>query len=87
MSEREKQLGLRVGDSIIHKNQEFVIADIRCDESMDGMELYLRAYNPDRAAMEQQKKIKMDQTAGNMLDMFKKLSEGGMGGIGFNIGG
>ena len=73
----EKNLGVRVGDSIIHKNCEFVIVDIRCDEGMDGAELFIRAFDPNKADIEQQKKMKMDQTSNNFLDMLKKLSEGG----------
>ena len=89
MRDREKNLGVHIGDSIIHKSCEFVIVEMRCDESMDGTELLIRAYNPDRAAVEQQKKIKVDQTAGNLLDMLRKLSEGGGEGLmgKFSIGG
>lgn len=83
-------LGIRVGDSIIHKNYEYVIVDIRCDEVMEGAELLIRAFDPHKADVEQQKRMKIDQTAGNLLDMFKKISEGGgpEGIIGrFGIGG
>ena len=37
----EKNLGVRVGDQIIHKNCEFVIVDIRCDEGVEGAELFI----------------------------------------------
>jgi hypothetical protein len=88
--ENVRQLGIRVGDMIIHKDCNFVIVDIRCDESMEGTVLHIRAFDPSMADTEQQRKIKVDQTSNNFLDMFKKLSEGGKeGGVnlgGFNIG-
>lgn len=90
MTDRERNVGVKVGDSVIHKNCEFVIVDIRCDETMDGSELFIRAYSPDKADAEQQKRMKMEQTSSNFLDMFKKLSEGGgADGLmkGFGMGG
>jgi hypothetical protein len=90
MNDREKNLGVRIGDTIIHKNCEFIIVDIRCDEGMDGAELIIRAFDPHKADVEQQKRMKMEQTSNNFLDMFKKLSEGGGAeGLirGFGIGG
>jgi len=79
---REKNLGVRVGDTIIHKNLEFVIVDIRCDEAMDGAELFIRAFDPNKADIEQQKKMKLEQTTNNFVDMFKRISEGsGPGGF------
>jgi hypothetical protein len=90
MADREKNLGVRVGDRIIHKNCEYVIVDVRCDEGMDGAEIFIRAYDPNKADVEQQKRMKMEATTNNFLEMFKKLSEGGgPGGImgQFGIGG
>jgi hypothetical protein len=48
---------------------------------MDGVELFIRAYDPNRADLEQQKKMKVDQTANNFLDLIKKVSEGPLGGF------
>lgn len=79
--DREKNLGVRVGDTIIHKNLEYIIMDIRCNEGLDGGELIINAIDPNKADMEQQKKIKMDQTASNFLDLIKKISEGPLGGF------
>lgn len=80
--------GIKVGDKIIHKGCEYVIVDIRCDEGMEGAQLYIRAFDPSMADMEQQKKMKVEQTSNNFLDMLKKLSEGGGGMIGgFGMGG
>jgi len=87
MTDREKNLGVRVGDTIIHCNRIFTIVDINCEEHVDGMIFTLRAFDPDMALREQQKTINMDQTKNQVLEMIKKMTEGGHGGIGFGIGG
>jgi hypothetical protein len=84
---REDNLGIRVGDNIIHCNREFTIVNINCEEQVDGMVLTLRAFDPDMALREQQKAITVDQTKNQVMEMIRKITEGGPGGIGFGIGG
>jgi hypothetical protein len=74
--DKTKNEGIQVGGPIVHKSCEYVIVDIRCDEGMDGAELIIRAFDPHKADIEQQKRMKMEATSSNFLDMFKKLSEG-----------
>lgn len=74
---------IRIGETIEYGGERFVIVDIRQEQSMGGMTLDVRGYDPDMANREQQKAIKMDQTSNQMLEMIKKLTEGG----GFDIGG
>lgn len=80
--DREKNLGVRVGDSIIHCNAEFTIIDIRRDENMEGIRLFIHAIDPDAADKEQQKAISMDQTGQQIMELVKKITEKGLGGIG-----
>lgn len=89
MTDREKNLGVRVGDNIIHCNRTFTIMNISCEEQAEGMVLSLRAFDPDMANREQQKAISMEQTQHQIVEMLKKVTgEGGpLGGIGFGIGG
>lgn len=88
MTDREKNIGVRVGDTIVHCNRVFTIVDINCEEHVEGMVFTLRAFDPDMANREQQKAISMDQTKNQVLEMIKKMTEGGgHGGIGFGIGG
>lgn len=77
---------IKIGETIEHGGQDFVVVDIKHHASMDGMALHILAYDPDMANKEQQKAIKIDQTNQNVIDMLKKLTEGGglnLGGIGF----
>lgn len=87
MIDREKNLGVRVGDTIIHCNREFTIVNINCEEQVEGMVLALRAFDPEMALREQQKAITVDQTKNQVMEMIKKITESGPGGIGFGIGG
>lgn len=89
MNSREDNLGIRVGDSIIHCNRIFTIVNIGCEEQVEGMVLSLRAFDPDMATREQEKAIKVEQTQNQVVDMLKKITgEGGaLGNAGFNIGG
>ena len=81
MTDREKNLGIRVGDTVIHCNREFTIMDIRVDESMEGMEMYIKAVDPHMADKEQQKAIKMNQTGEQILDMVRKVMSKGLNGL------
>lgn len=80
---------IKIGGTIEHGGQQFVVMDIKHQETMDGAVLYLIAYDPNMADKEQRKAIKMNQTSEQMIDMLKKLTgEGGpFGGTGeFKIG-
>lgn len=87
MSNEQRPMGLRVGDTLIHCERVFTIVNINCEEHVDGMVLQIRAFDPDMANREQQKAINAEQAKDQMIEMIKKMTEGGPGGIGFNIGG
>lgn len=79
---------IKIGDLLEHGGQQFVVIDIKHHATMDGVVLVLTAYDPSMADKEQQKQIKMDQTSQNIIDMLKKVTEGG--GLdfgGFKLGG
>jgi len=80
-----KTLGIRVGDSIIHCDREFTIVNITCEEHVDGMILSIRAFDPDMASREQQKAISAEQAKNQVVEMIKKMTEGGGGNIGFGL--
>jgi hypothetical protein len=81
MTDRENNLGVQVGHSIIHCNREFTIVDIRCDESSEGMMLYIHAVDPDYADREQRKHISVDQTWQQIMELVKRITEKGLGGM------
>lgn len=90
VSERIKPMNnvMSIGETVEHGGQKFVIVDIKHHATMDGVMLIMTAYDPNMADKEQQKQIKMDQTSQNMIEMLKKLTEGG--GLdfgGFKLGG
>lgn len=87
MTERNDNIGIRTGDTIIHCNRQFTIVNIMCEEHVDGMVLSIRAFDPDMANREQQKAINMDQTKDQVMNMIKKMAEGGGGTLGFGLGG
>lgn len=74
---------IRIGEEIEHGGQRFVIVDVKHHATMDGVALVVTGYDPEMANKEQQKQIKMDQTSQNLIDIVKKMTEGG----GFNLGG
>jgi len=82
MTDREKNLGLRVGDTVIHCNREFTIVDIRCDENSEGMRLYVHAIDPDQADKEQRKNITQNHITQQVTELVRKLADKGLGGIG-----
>lgn len=90
VSERMKLMSnvMKIGEAVEHGGQKFVIVDVKHHATMDGVVLVVTAYDPDMANKEQQKQIKMDQTSQNIVDMLKKVTEGG--GLdfgGFKLGG
>lgn len=81
-------MNMRIGEGVEHGGQKFVIVDVKHHATMDGVMLIVTAYDPNMANKEQEKQIKMDQTSQNMIEMLKKLTEGG--GLdfgGFKLGG
>jgi len=80
---------VKIGETIEHGGEKFVVVDIKHNETMDGMVLYLTAFDPHMADKEQHKAIKIEQTQAQIVDMLKKMTgEGGpLGGIGLSIGG
>jgi len=78
---------IKIGETVEHGGQKFVVVDIKHNATMDGSILYLTAFDKDMADKEQQKAIKMEQTSNSVIDLVKKIAEQGGGGLGFNIGG
>jgi GH35 family endo-1,4-beta-xylanase len=96
MADCEKNLGVRIGDTIIHKNLQYTIVNIECQEIVEGSTLLIRALDTDMALREQQKNMSndrsrdsIDQTRDQVLDMIKKITKDGgdISGIGFGMGG
>lgn len=88
MTDREKNLGVRVGDSIIHCNGEFTIVNIQREETPEGMRLYIVAIDPDMADKEQRRQIEGEQIGNKITELVKKVAEKGLGGLGgFSVGG
>lgn len=79
---REKSLGLRVGDMIIHCNDEFVIIDIRREERSEGLQLSVYACDAEQANKKQQDDIARDQVMDKVGELIKKVTEKGLGGLG-----
>lgn len=81
-------MNIKIGETIEYKNQKFVVVNIDCQETVEGSTLMIRLFNVDMANREQQKLINLDETKERVIDMIKKMTEsGGLGGIGFGIGG
>jgi len=78
---------IKIGDEFEHGGERFTIVNINHEQTVEGNILLVRAFDPDMANREQQKAIKVEQTQYSIVDMIKKISEGGSGGIGFGIGG
>jgi hypothetical protein len=81
-SSREKNIGLRVGDTVIHCNDEFVIIDIRREENSEGIRLSVYAADPDQASKRQEEQIKQDQIIDKGTELIRKITEKGLGGLG-----
>jgi len=80
---------IKIGEIIEHGGERFVVVNIQHEETMEGMILVVRAFDPDMANKEQQKAMKMEQTQHQVIEMLRKMTgEGGpLGGIGFGMGG
>lgn len=81
----QRLMGLKVGDTIIHLERLFTIVNIHSEEHIDGSVLTIRAFDPDMASREQQKAINAEQVKDQMMEMIKKMTEGGNGTIGFGL--
>jgi hypothetical protein len=79
---RDKSIGLRVGDTIIHANDEFTIIDIRREEKSGGLSLYIAAVDADKANEMQQEEIKHQQIGNSFTELIRKFTEKGLGGMG-----
>ena len=82
MTNREGNIGVRVGDSIVHCNREFTIIDIRVDESIEGLTLFVRGADKDLANKEHMKSVEMGHITSQVTELVKKLTEKGLGGLG-----
>lgn len=79
---------IKIGETIDYGGKQFVVVLLNQEEALEGGVLLIRALDPEMASREQQKAIKVEQTSNQMLDMVKKLTEGGAGGFGgMNFGG
>ena len=85
MTSRDSNLGVRVGDNIIHCNSGFTIVDIRREEMPEGMRIVIVAIDPDMADREQRKQIEGEQIGNKITELVKKLADKGLEGI--DIGG
>ena len=80
-------MNIKIGESVSHGGERFVVVNIKHEETPSGMILILTAFDPEMANQEQQKAIKVEQTQGQVIDMLKKITgEGGPFG-GMNLGG
>jgi hypothetical protein len=80
-------MSIRIGELIAHGGEQFVIVNIKHEQTVNGMILVVTAFDSDMASREQQKAIKVEQTQESVVDLIKKIAEQGGGGLGFNIGG
>lgn len=78
--DREQNLGVRIRDSIIHCNREFTITHIHVWESSEGMKLSIEAGDLIAVNKEETKKVEMDDVTQKMMEMLRKLFEGGYPG-------
>jgi hypothetical protein len=79
---------VKIGCALEHGGEKFVVVNIKQEETMDGMVLIITGFDPEMANKEQGKAIKMEQTSNQVLEMVKKLTEGGGTGFGgINFGG
>ncbi len=82
MVDREKNLGVRVGDTIVHCNEVFVIVEMQRHEVSGGMRLLIFAMDADQADKNQQEEIKQHQTVSKVTELVNKLTERGLGELG-----
>lgn len=84
---RESNLGLRIGDTVVHCNDQFVIVDIRREETVDGMKIFIMGTDPDVADKVQRKDIEYNALMEKMTGLLKGLADRGLGGLeGFGKG-
>lgn len=84
----QDRIEIRVGDTIIHCNDEFVIVDMRREETSEGMRLLVQAADGDTASRLQEERIKheqmMDKGTNLLKDIADKMQKGleDLGGMG-----
>lgn len=85
VSERENMI--KIGDTIVHSQQEFTIFDIKLQETPQGKSLMIIAYDPDMAQQMQQQQMKAEQMHSDMIDTLSNLFKKGGGSFGIGISG
>ena len=82
---------IKIGDKIIHGGKEFVIMNIKHEQTMEGNGLAIQCVDPETADHMQQNKMKADQVGDSLLDMMrtalKRLEKGEGGRFEFPMGG
>jgi biotin synthase-related radical SAM superfamily protein len=73
-------MNIVIGTVIEHGTTRFVVVDIKHNVTADGAVLQLVAFDPEMAKQERQKAITMEQTGNSIMELVKKVVEGG--GIG-----
>ena len=78
-------MNIKVGDRVSHGGHEFVVINVKHEETMEGNGLLIQCVDPETADHMQQNAMKTSQVNDNMLDTLRKLLEKGKGefGIGF----
>lgn len=79
---RQQSMGCRVGDTVIHCNDEFTIIDIRREESPEGMKLVIYCADPEQANKMQVDNIGHNQMYDQVMELMKKITDKGLGGLG-----
>ena len=76
---------LKIGDKVIYRGQEYLIANIKQEETLDGIGILMQAVDAQTLYNEQEKRRTAEQVQHDMMEMVKKFMEGGgtLGGIGF----
>lgn len=79
-------MNIKVGDKIVHGEHDFVVINIKKEETIEGIGLLIQCTDPETADHIQQNKIKTDKVGEGLLDALRKaLDKGGHGGIGFGF--
>ena len=71
---------IKIGDRIQHGGETFVVTNIRHEQALGGMALFIQAVDPEMADHEQQKQMKVDQVNQNIIETLRRAFEQGGGG-------
>lgn len=77
---------IKIGDTIEHGGEQFVITHIHHSQTIDGMCIQIVGFDSDSANEKQKMQIQSSQLNKGFLDLLKKLLDDGKSG-GFVIGG